>query len=440
MHIPPAETPKNNSHTIQQREKGDTNNAETWPVYQDLLEGSIIFAVMGATGSGKSNFIKLTGAKRKTLSSQKAQKPIVGHTIEYGNSQDTEIQDVQVYELYHNTRRILLVDTPGFDDSPKCYAEILELLASWLSTSYYFKQAPVGFIYLQPINDSRINDSTPRRLDLFHRLCGSKAMKTVTLITTMWDKDFLQEEQYYVKREIFLKRRWAKMTKQEVVALRSYNRKTDTPSLIDRILRQSSPVELSVQVQLVEDEISLAFTDIGCELMTNISSLHRDLSRESQSVRKIQLDRQAKGQGYDDLEARLAELEAEIKAGYRVRKRLKTWTFESVLSSIANAALGGAGVDGARYGICLGALAIRLTPGIAVAIAGAGMSSVIRGLLDLAEVRKSPWPPSTKPASPKDTMDMATKMMNLSDQTITSESSLRKTSPRFTDCFRVPNC
>ena len=303
-----------------------------------------------------------------------------------GNSQDTESQDIQVYELYHNTRRILLVDTPAFDDSPKGDAEILELLASWFSTSYFFKQAPVGFIYLQPINDSRIRDSTSRRLDLFHRLCGSEAMKTVTLITTMWDKDFSQEGHFYLKREIFLKRRWAAMTEHEVVALRSHNKKTDMPGLIDSILRQSSPVRLSIQIQLVISKRSLADTDIGRELMVSISISHGNLNRELLNVKEMQLDRQAKGQPYDDLESRLAELGAEIKAEEHVRKRLETWTFESVLSSIVNAALGSAGVDGARYGIYLGALAVGLTPGIAVAIACAGITSVTRGLCDLPEV------------------------------------------------------
>jgi ribosome biogenesis GTPase A len=59
-----------------------TNLPDTWPVYNNLLEGGIILAVMGVTGSGKSTFIKRLGGKRQVFHT--TQQPKVGHGLDSG--------------------------------------------------------------------------------------------------------------------------------------------------------------------------------------------------------------------------------------------------------------------------------------------------------------------------------------------------------------------
>lgn len=302
------------------------------------------------------------------------------------NLPGSETQDVQVYELYHNSRRILLIDTPGFDDSQKGDVEILELLASWFATSYYLKQALVGVIYLHPITDNRLRDSTRRNIDLFQKLCGWDAMKTVTLITTMWDKDSSKEEQTYLDREEYLKERsWITMTARGAAVLRSRNKKTDMPALIDQILSKCSPVTLAVQTQLVDDKLTLADTDPGKVLMNDIRTSHKDKLGESKSIIELCREYQANGQRHELLEARLVQIQEEIKAEEHARKRLETWTFKSVVTGILRTAIVGelgATVYGATYRIYLGALAVGLSPGIATGVAVAGVGTAFTALIN----------------------------------------------------------
>ena len=302
------------------------------------------------------------------------------------NLRGSETQDVQVYELYHNSRHIILVDTPGFDDSQKGDAEILELLANWFAISYYFKQALVGVIYLHPITDNRMRDSTRRNIDLFQKLCGLEAMKTVTLITTMWDKDSSKEEQTYLNREEYLKETsWITMTTRGAAVLRSRNKKTDMPALIDKILSKCSPVKLTVQTQLVDDKLTLADTDPGKVLMKNIRTSHNDKIGEMQAIKELCREYQADGQRHEKLEARLAQILEEIQAEEHARKRLETWTFESVVTGILGTAMVGglgAGVYGATYSMYIGALAIGLLPGIATGIAVVGIGTAFTALIN----------------------------------------------------------
>ena len=295
------------------------------------------------------------------------------------NLRGSETQDVEVYELYHNSRRILLVDTPGFDDSQRGDVEILELLASWFATSYYLKQALVGVIYLHPITDNRLRDSTRRNIDLFQKLCGWDAMETVTLITTMWDKDSSKEEQTYLYREEYLKERsWITMTARGAAVLRSHNKKTDMPALIDQILSKCSPVTLAVQTQLVDDKLTLADTDPGKVLMNDIRTSHKDKFGELQSIRELRREYQANGQRLELLEARLEQILKEIQAEEHSQERLKTWTFESVVRGIFDTVR----VNGATSHIYLGALAVGLSPGIATGVAVAGIGTAFIALIN----------------------------------------------------------
>ena len=58
---------------------------------------------------------------------------VVGHGLE---SCTTEIKPVIIQHLAEENRRIILVDTPGFDDTYIDNAGILKHIAIWLAQSY----------------------------------------------------------------------------------------------------------------------------------------------------------------------------------------------------------------------------------------------------------------------------------------------------------------
>lgn len=82
---------------------------------------------------------------------------------------------------------IVLVDTPGFDDTYRSDADVLESLVAWLTTSYQAGKKLSGLVYLHRISDIRMQGSALRNLRVFRDLCGKDCFKNVVLCTTFWD-------------------------------------------------------------------------------------------------------------------------------------------------------------------------------------------------------------------------------------------------------------
>ncbi|KAI6111700.1 P-loop containing nucleoside triphosphate hydrolase protein [Pisolithus thermaeus] len=134
----------------------------------------IVIALMGPTGSGKTNFInQLTGTREA-----KAQHQLKSHT-----------QGVKEFIVnLSKDRQYVFVDTPGFDDTYRSDRDILRTIADWLEEKYRGQVKLSGIIYTHRITDNRMSGSVCKNLDMFARLCGDKAAACVRLVTTMWDK------------------------------------------------------------------------------------------------------------------------------------------------------------------------------------------------------------------------------------------------------------
>ncbi|KAI6039635.1 P-loop containing nucleoside triphosphate hydrolase protein, partial [Pisolithus marmoratus] len=124
--------------------------------------------IMGPTGSGKSSFI--TKAVRNGDEG-------VGHAL---TSHTSEIKSTRCMIKGSN---VVLVDTPGFDDTSKSDLEILE------SISEYKKGTLLSnILYFHRISDNCMARAPLKNLGVFQKLCGAKAMSQVVLVTTMWDE------------------------------------------------------------------------------------------------------------------------------------------------------------------------------------------------------------------------------------------------------------
>ncbi|KIM49737.1 hypothetical protein M413DRAFT_115376 [Hebeloma cylindrosporum] len=83
-------------------------------------DDDIIIAFMGPTGSGKSQIIDtLTGQQ-----GQRAKDSLKSVT------KDLEASRILDHDRYGS--RIVLIDTPGFDDSSRSDEQILKLIGEWL--------------------------------------------------------------------------------------------------------------------------------------------------------------------------------------------------------------------------------------------------------------------------------------------------------------------
>jgi len=144
------------------------------------VANDIVIPVMGPTGAGKSTFINTVLGQESML---------VGHNL---TSCTLQLQTVTIDPSLRHPRlkgyRLVLVDTPGFDDTYVEDAEILGRIAKWLETSYREKKVLGGVIYLHDISHDRFSGTARRNLDMFHYLCGEEALNNVVLGTTKWGR------------------------------------------------------------------------------------------------------------------------------------------------------------------------------------------------------------------------------------------------------------
>lgn len=91
----------------------------------------------------------------------------------------------------------LLIDTPGFVESPYENRRILRKIAKKIAE---FDQTPVyGAVYFHNIAEMRLKGTTLALLEIFKAMCGEKFYPHVAFVTTMWDT---VNPNYHYKLEI----------------------------------------------------------------------------------------------------------------------------------------------------------------------------------------------------------------------------------------------
>ncbi|KAJ7572926.1 kinase-like domain-containing protein [Mycena floridula] len=140
-----------------------------------ITQGDTIVALMGPVGTGKSSFINHAMGRMVTA---------VGHGMASGTDK------IQAFTCNHpdgSGRRIVLVDTPGFDDSEKSDYEILVALSQWLVKTYKRQNMLTGVLQLHRISDTGMRATSLRTLKMLKELCGDNALANVIHVTTCWD-------------------------------------------------------------------------------------------------------------------------------------------------------------------------------------------------------------------------------------------------------------
>jgi hypothetical protein len=83
---------------------------------------------------------------------------------------------------------VWLIDTPGFDDTTRSDAKILEEINRCL-TEYFMRNARVtGVIYVHAITEPRMRGSAMKNLRMFRQVVGDENMKHCCLVTTKWSR------------------------------------------------------------------------------------------------------------------------------------------------------------------------------------------------------------------------------------------------------------
>ncbi|GAP84701.1 putative zinc finger C2H2 [Rosellinia necatrix] len=254
-------------------------------------DSDVFIAVMGVTGAGKSTFISKCTAMN----------------VQIGHDLQACTQDVEVYHCPCFSAvgiNVYLVDTPGFDDTSRSDKEVLKEIATWLGSSYKKKIRLNGIIYLHRITDTRMQGSALKNLLMFKKLCGPEALQHVILATTMWER--LHDEGLGQKREVELIERddfWGWMMRQGSQVRRHYNTWESAMELLKIYVSSAEkPIPLQIQMEIVDQKITLDETGAGQELDSALSKEREKMKQELADIAEMQ-----------------AEMEAEMREALAVR-------------------------------------------------------------------------------------------------------------------------
>lgn len=214
-----------------------------------------VILLMGMTGTGKSTFIKLLTGKKD---------------IKVGGGINPETSKIGSFSFYHKHQRVIMVDTPGFDDNrPKMSdSKLLGYITEFLSEEHKGKTLH-GFIYFHRISDVRISGTAKRNIRMMSSLCGPSAMKNVAIVTTRWDEVNKEQLQAAEKTETQLSGYFKDFTDNGAQLYRHDNTLESAKKLISSVLDFTAIDKIQI-VEEMRSRKTLFQTAAGEELASQI--------------------------------------------------------------------------------------------------------------------------------------------------------------------------
>ena len=157
---------------------------------------------------------------------------------------------------------IVLIDTPGFDDTNKSDDEVLRTLYTSLKTNYTCGRKLNAIFYLHNITDKRMRGSSLNNLYAFKRLCGDGFFSSVLLGTTSWRAVIPLDNEGAIARESELKTTddfWKKMISGGATACRIPDTRTEALKLLMQMAGKG-PRVLQIQSEVVDQGRSFEAT------------------------------------------------------------------------------------------------------------------------------------------------------------------------------------
>lgn len=223
---------------------------------------SIVIAVMGMTGAGKTSFIKHITELDE---------------MEIGHGLKSCTKNIQIATTSIDGYDVHLIDTPGFNDDELKDSDILLEIAKCLKTGVHLS----GILYLHPISDGRMGGAGKRNLELLQNLVGPENMRNVKLITTKWCSVTPKESK--VRLHDLVSGFWSEMIVNGAQFDRYDGTGEDGKRIVQSILK-TAPVTLLFQEELRKG-YQLAETSAGKSLMEKFAKLQEKYEREVRELK-----------------------------------------------------------------------------------------------------------------------------------------------------------
>lgn len=289
--------------------------------------------VMGSTGTGKSTFINL----------------VSGSNLRVGTGLRSQTATVELSKTFeHKSQRIVMVDTPGFDDTVKSDADVLTTIATYLAHLYREGIQIRAIVYMHRITDNRIGGTALRNFRMFEAICGPSARRNAIIVLNMWDqvkKDVAEAREKELREsDLFFK---AAVT-AGARTMRHWGSRESAIPILDNLLNQP-PVALAIQREIVEERKAIHLTAAGLALLGDLAAKE---AKHVEELRRIREEREEARSGRDvdeerdleeaqkrleDLRQKLADEQRKLRdattTGRRVSRRAQTPTQSSSSSS-----------------------------------------------------------------------------------------------------------
>ncbi|KAH6884301.1 hypothetical protein BKA70DRAFT_1166516, partial [Coprinopsis sp. MPI-PUGE-AT-0042] len=269
------------------------------------LPSDIIILVMGPTGAGKSTFISEFYTGNKFIA--------IGHGME-SCTQEVSWYHAKLPSAHADLweRRLILVDTPGFDDSRTQDVDILQKVSDWLARVYDSQVPVAGIIYITNITQNRMNGTAKLNLSMFKKLCGESSYNKITMVSSHWQD--LHDQTVGADREDMLKNDyWSDIVKggAEVMRVRGAGDE-------ERIIQQTIEVFLASEGKgEVEQPLQIQREIVDLRKSIPATQAGRELKYTLEEVLKLKKKAQVHGldeKGKQELEVKKVILEKQIKA------------------------------------------------------------------------------------------------------------------------------
>lgn len=190
-------------------------------------------------------------------------------------------QNLETFPYKIGDQEILLVDTPGFDDTNLSDTAILFMIADWMEKTYEDGTLLSGIIYLHKITDNRMDGASMKSLRLFRSLCGEDNLSNVILGTTMWG---LVDEDTGKKRERDLAENyWKEMMDKNTSMRRIPTNPDDAKILVESFLR-NMPFVTQIQQEL-KSGTPLSQTGAGAALRDEMEKMSERYKQELETAK-----------------------------------------------------------------------------------------------------------------------------------------------------------
>jgi len=174
-----------------------------------------------------------------------------------------DTNSIKKYTAHVQDRKVILIDTPGFDDTTRSDTEVLSDIALYLSALSKSPVKLVGILYCHRVTDVRLSGSSRKSIVMLKKLCGEDSYQHVVIVTTMWDnldneaQGNVRTKQLFTNKEFF-----GDMVGIGAKPWRFEKTKEDARTLIGQLLNHDENVVLDIQQQLVHGQ-RLEETTVG---------------------------------------------------------------------------------------------------------------------------------------------------------------------------------